>query len=227
MKYISTIAVLILCIILAGCTGTSPAAPAQAPPSAVPTTETLMKAPVPTAVPFPNALSLNEYAAFGNGNEQGKATVYGYSVKPYYDWTDPSWNSPAEQLAASQPLDLQRGYNRATPKDGNTFLFVYVRVQNTGTGTIFAPSAKQFVVSSNGKTYNYSSVHGSDVIINNVLPSQYLYQRGQRDPIEYILPGDTPVEGYLIFEIPAPFSPGTTYVVSNVNYQSQAAWKLD
>jgi hypothetical protein len=187
----------------------------------------VIKTPTPTPVPFPNALALNEYATFGDVKQQGKATVTGYGAKPTYGWTDPSWNSPSEQLDASQPLELQRGYNLETPQDGNTFLFVFVSVQNTGTETIFVPSAKQFVVFSDGKAYNYTSVHGSDVIIKGVSDSQYRFMRGQRDPIEYIQPGDnTKVEGYLIYEIPASFSPDRTYVASNLDYKNSAVWKL-
>jgi len=229
MKFIYTIAVfgvLFSVLLLSGCTSTPQQAPVQ---TAVPTTAVVMTSPTPTPVPFPNALSLNQYATFGNGEHQGKATVYRYQEKPDYSWTDPSWNSPSEQLAASDPLDVQRGYNLEKPKEGNTFLFVYVRVENTGTGTIYAPSNTQFVVVKDGKTYNYTSVHGSDVIISTVSDSQYRYMRGQRDPIEYIQPGDysnAKVEGYLIYEIPAPFSPDTTYVAGNLDYKNSAVWKL-
>lgn len=225
----AVLGILVIGLLFAGCTSSSPAnQPAYVSPTPLPTPAVVMKAPTAVADPFPGALALNEYVTFGNRNKLGKATVYGYTVKPTYDWTSPSWNSVHEQLDASAPLDLQRGYNRATPAAGNTFLFVYVRVQNIGSETIFAPSAKQFVVISRGNVYEYSPVAGSDVIINNVLESQYLYERGQRDPIESIQPGEsTRAEGYLIYEIPAPFQPGTTYVVSNVDYQKQAAWKLD
>lgn len=230
MKVIYTIAVfgvLFLVLLFAGCTSASP--PVQTPtavPTAVPTTAVVKLAPTQTADPFPDALALNEYATYGDQKYHGKATISGYNVKPTYSWTDPSWNSPREMLDASQPLELQRGYNLEKPQAGNTFLFVHVRVENTGQETIFAPSAKQFVVYSNGQTYSYSSVHGSNVIIAEVSDEQYRYQRGQRDPIEYIQPGDSPVEGYLIYEIPASFNPGTTYVVSNLDYKNSAVWKL-
>jgi hypothetical protein len=227
MKSIYTIAVfgvLIFALLFAGCTSTSP--PVQIP-TPVPTTTVAVIAPTQTAVPFPNALALNKNATYGSGNRQGTVNVYRYDVKPTYSWTDPSWNSAAEQLAASQPNDIERGYNLEKPQAGNTFLFVYLSVQNTGYDTIQAPAAKQFVVLSDGKAYNYTSVHGSEVIIDKVGDSQYLYMRGQRDPIEYIQPGDsTKVEGYLIYEIPASFSPSTTYVAANLDYKNSAVWKL-
>jgi hypothetical protein len=227
MKFIYTIAffgVLFFVLLFSGCTSTSPPVQTQ---TSVPTTAVVILSPTPTAVPFPNALALNEYATFGSGNEQGMATVYRYEVKPNYNWTSPSWNSPREQAAASGPFDVQYGYNIEKPKDGDTFLFIYVRVVNTGNKAVIAPSAKQFVVFSYGKAYNYSSVHSSDVIIDKVTGTQYDYQIGRGGTVGYIQPGESnKADGYLIYEIPAPFSPETTYVGCNLDYQNQAVWKL-
>ncbi|HUT38634.1 MAG TPA: DUF4352 domain-containing protein [Methanoregula sp.] len=224
MKFFYPIAVIgvLFCVILfSGCTSTSPPAPLPTP---VPTTAVVI--PTPTAVPFPDALALNEYATFGRGNEQGKATVYRFEVKPNYNWTSPSWNSPGEQ-AASQPLEIQHGYNMEKPHEGNTFLFVFVRIQNTGTIALNAPSAKQFVVISDGEAYSYSSVRSSDVVIDKVSLTQYDYQIGRGGTVGYIQPGESnKADGYLIYEIPAAFSPGTTYVASNLDYQTKAEWKL-
>jgi hypothetical protein len=186
-----------------------------------------MVSPTPTAVPFPNALVLNEYATFGSADMIGKATVYGYDIKPSYNWTSPSWNSPQEQGAASPPLGIQRGYTMEKPQEGNTFLFVYIRVTNTGKNAVYAPSAQQFVVSSNGTFHNYSPVHGADVIIDKVPGTQYDYQIGRGGTVGYVQPGESnTADGYLIYEVPATFSPTTTYVVSNLDYQNQAVWKL-
>ena len=227
MKFIYTIAVfgvLFFLLLFSGCTSTSP--PVQTP-TTMPTTAVVTLSPTPTAVPFPNAMAQNEYATFGSADKIGKATVYRYEVKPSYTWTSPSWNSPREQAAASPPLELQRGYNLEKPQEGNTFLFVYVRVMNAGINAVYAPSAKQFIVSSDRKMYSYSPVHSSDVIIDKVTGSQYDYQIGRGGTIGYIQPGESnKAEGYLIYEIPATFSPGTTYVVSNLDYQTSAAWKL-
>jgi hypothetical protein len=221
---ISFFGVLVLVLLFSGCTSTSP--PVQSPTS-VPTTAVVILSPTPTAVPFPNALALNEYASFGSGDEQGKATVYRYEIKPNYNWTSPSWNSLSQQAAASPPLELQRGYTTEKPGEGNTFLFAYVRVTNTGKNAVYAPSAKQFVVNSNGIIYNYSPVQSSDVTIDNVPGTQYDYQIGRGGTVGYVQPGESnSADGYLIYEIPATFSPATTYVVSNLDYQNQAAWKL-
>jgi Domain of unknown function (DUF4352) len=216
--------VLVLILLFSGCTSTSP--PVQVP-TPTPTTAVMTVSPTPTTVPFPDALALNEYATFGSGDMTGKATVYGYDVRPNYTWTSPSFNSPREQAAASPPLETQYGYNLEKPHEGNTFLFVSVRVTNTGKNAVYAPSAKQFVVNSNGTVYNYSPVHSSDVIINNVPGTQYDYQIGRGGTVGYIQPGESNyAEGYLIYEVPATFSPATTYVVSNLDYNNQAVWKL-
>jgi Domain of unknown function (DUF4352) len=227
MKIISTITffgLLVLVLVSSGCTTTSP--PVQSPTS-MPTTVAMILSPTPTAVPFPNALALNEYASFGSGDMIGKATVYGYDIKSMYNWTSPSWNSPGGQAAASQPLEPQHGYTSEKPQEDNTFLFVHVRVLNTGKNAVYAPSAKQFVVNSNGTLYNYSPVHGSDVIIDKVPGTQYDYQIGRGGVVGYIQPGESnAADGYLIYEVPANFSPKTTYIVSNLDYQNQAVWKL-
>ena len=184
---------------------------------------------VPTAEPYPAALGLDEYSCFGGEMKQAGATVYRYEIRPHYNWTSSSWNSPREQAAASLPLELQNGYNMEKPAEGNTFLFIFIRVENNGDRPAYAPSAKQFVVYSNGNMYNYTSVHSSDVVIDGVSGKQYDYQTGQQDgSVGYIQSGESNrAEGYLIYEIPAPFSPGTTYVVSNLDYQSKAEWILD
>jgi hypothetical protein len=113
------------------------------------------------------------------------------------------------------------------PQESNTFLFVYVRVLNPGKNAVYAPTAKQFVVNSNGTLYNYWPVQGSDVIIDKVPGTQYDYQIGRGGTVGYVQPGESnAAEGYLIYEIPATFSPNSTYVVSNLDYQNQAVWKL-
>jgi hypothetical protein len=231
MKPLHSIAIfglLFFILLFSGCTSTPPSVRTQ---TSVPATAAVILSSAPTVTPvavqFPSALALNQYSTFGSGKEQGKATVYRYEVKPSYNWTSPSWNSAREQAAASQPLELQRGYNVEMPQEGNTFLFVYVQVLNTGENAVYAPSAKQFVVFSGGKMYNYTSVHSSDVVIDKMSGTQYDYQIGRGGTVGYILPGESnKADGYLIYEIPALFSPNTTYVVSNLDYQNQAVWKL-
>jgi hypothetical protein len=216
-------------IVLAGCMSLS--MPVQAPisPGALAVPSPVLTA-VPTVVPYPNARELDEYTCFG-GDEMGQAaaTVYRYEIRPYYNWTSSSWNSPREQASASQPFELQNGYTMEKPGKGNIFLFIFIRVENDGARIAYAPSAKQFVVYNDGKMYNYSPVHSPDVIIDKVSGKQYGYQTGEQEgSVMYIQPGESNrADGYLIYEIPAPFSPGTTYVVSNLGSQDRAEWMLD
>ncbi|MEN6443938.1 MAG: DUF4352 domain-containing protein [Methanoregula sp.] len=232
MKFMYTtavIGVLFIALLFSGCTSTSQPVRLE---TTVPTTSIMTSSPTPTAYvtaseQYSNALALNQYATFGTGNEQGKATVNRYEVRPNYNWTAPSWNSPSEQAASSLPLELQRGYNTETPQAGNTFLFLYVTVQNTGSKDVYAPSPQQFVVMSNGKAYSYSSVHSSDVIIDHVNDKQYDYRIGTGGTGGFLLPGESnKAEGYLIYEVPASFSPSSTYVVTNLDYQNRAVWRL-
>jgi hypothetical protein len=223
---ITTFCLLFFVLLFAGCTSSSK--PVQTPS---PANAAVIPSPTLTAVPFPDALGLDQFAYFGGGNGQGSATVYRYEIKPNYNWTSSSWNSPREQAAASQPLDLQNGYNMEKPKDGNTFLFIFIRVKYIGTQAIHAPSGEQFVVYSDGKMYNYSPVHSSDVLIDKVSGTQYDNQIGQAGThggtLWDIPPSESNLaDGYLIYEIPASFSPGTTYVAGNLDNQNQAAWNL-
>lgn len=225
MKFFFTITALCLIffgLVFSGCTSSTQ--PVQAPLSSK---APLITSPVPTAVPYPEALDLNEYSCFGCENRAAGATVYRYEVRPYYNWTSPSWNSPREQAAASQPLELQSGYTMEKPGEGNTFLFIFIRVENVGALGVNVPLAKQFVVYSNGKMYNYTSVHSPDVIIDRVSGTQYGYQTGKDGNVGYIQPGESnQAEGYLIYEIPASFSPNTTYVVANLDNQNKEEWIL-
>jgi hypothetical protein len=232
MYAIAVFGVVFLLLLSMGCTSASP--PVQTP-TAAPTTAVVTQSPsltaIPTAAPtgviFPNPLALNEYATFGSADMIGKATVTGYEIKSSYDWLSPSWNSAHEKAATSNPLDVQPGYNTERPKDGNTFLFLNVRVENTGNKAVYAPSAHQFVVYIDGKMYSYSSVHSSDVIIDKKTGTQYDYQIGPGGVTGYVQPGESnKAEGYLIYEIPASFAPEKTFVISNLDNQNKAVWKL-
>jgi hypothetical protein len=75
--------------------------------------------------------------------------------------------------------------------------------------------------------YNYTSVHRPDVVIDRVSGTQYGYQTGQGGTVGYIQSGEgNRADGYLIYELPASFSPNTTYVVANLDNQNKAEWKL-
>lgn len=235
MKFSLTIVamgVLVLVLICSGCTSSADRTPLQTTsptPVIAPATATPTGTPVlaSAAVAYPEALAVGEYATFGSGTNQGKSTIYRYSINPTYNWTEPTFNSPHDQLAASEPNGIQRGYIIQTPENGNTFLFVYVRVIDTGTKSINVPSPSQFVVVNRGIAYNYTSVRSSGVVIDNVFENQYDYRLGTPGPVGDIQPGDSnKAEGYLIYEVPASILPQDTYVVANIDYQTRAVWRL-
>jgi hypothetical protein len=214
------IAALIAC---AGCTSTSPQ---TATPSPTVVITTVPPAAGPT--PYPGALALNQEAPFGIVGGNGTATVYKAEVRSTYNWASPSYNSPHEQLEAGESLyTTQQGYNTEKPKDGNTFLFVYVRLTNTGSERMAAPSPTQFVVNYNGNIYPYSSVRGSDVIVNSVRANQYDYQIGQGGVAGSILPGGgNAADGFLIYEVPATIDLTKAAMVITLDSGHQSAWKL-
>ena len=230
---IVAIGVLVLVLLCSGCTSPAQRAPLQtvSPTPVVIATATATSTATPTLAPaaaaYPDSLAVGQYATFGSGTNEGKATIYRYAINPTYTWTSPSFNSPRDQLAASQPNDVLFGDNTVKPKEGDTFLFVFVRVINTGTTTMYIPSPSQFVVVNGGTAYSYTSVRSSDVVINNVFVNQYDFQLGAPGVVGNIKPGDSnKADGYLIYEVPASISLQDTYVVANIDYQTQAVWRL-
>jgi hypothetical protein len=181
----------------------------------------------PTPVPYPDALKLDQQVPFGTGDQTGEATVYRTDVMQKYTWTSPSWNSPSEQAEAGSPLGTQHGYNTATPGPGNEFLFVFIKAASTGSGSAYAPSPQQCVVSIDGKTYAYQSVASDDVTISGVLQQQYDYLIGRGGTGGYILPGaSNAINGYLIYDVPAPVLVEKTYLICNLDQKTQAVWNL-
>jgi hypothetical protein len=219
------LATLILLTALSGCTGNAPAATpvTTVPPATVPPSPEL----TPTPDPFPDALPLNTPVPFGSGKKTGELTVTGSRVRPTFGWVDPSWNSPREQLESSDPLDTQKGYNTKSPQEGNTFLFVYLTAASTGTEAVWAPSPARIVVVSDGTTASYTPLASSQTVVDGEPGSQYDFQIGAGGTGGYIQPGKSnTVKGFLIYEVPASFSPETTYVVANADAQTQGVWKL-
>ncbi|HOX35678.1 MAG TPA: hypothetical protein P5217_03535 [Methanoregulaceae archaeon] len=219
---------LVAAVCLAGCTGTSPqGTPLPTTPATVATPlPTTMASPGPTPDPFPDALSPGTNVPFTGGTGQGTATVYRYLVKSGYTWASPSWNSPREQTT-TDVLGVGFGYNTATPREGNVFLFVFLRVASIGSGAVYAPSPAQFTVSFNGTSYPYSSVQGPDVTIDTVTGTQYDYLLGYGGTGGYVQPGESnQADGFLIFEVPAGFVPERTYVIGNLDPKTRAVWRL-
>lgn len=210
-------------IAIAGCTGTTPQTVTPTP-VVVTTTAT----PVPEPTTYPGALALNTEVPFGIAGYNGTATVYKAELRSTYQWASPSFNSPHEQEEAGDTLyTTQKGYNTEKPKDGNTFLFVYVRLANIGSQRMVAPSPNQFIVDYSGKTYPYRSVQGSDVTVSTVRVTQYDYLIGKGGVAGFIMPGSSnAADGFLIYEVPATIDLTKAAMVITLDSGHQSAWKL-
>ncbi|NLD57203.1 MAG: DUF4352 domain-containing protein [Methanomicrobiales archaeon] len=218
-------AVVVLLAAVCGCTGTAPPAPAETP-TVVPAAETTLQ-PTPAPDPFPDALALNTPVAFGSGKKTGEITVTGSTFRPTFSWTDPSWNSPREQLESADPLEIRKGYNTRTPQDGNTFLFVYLKVEGTGEEAVYAPAPSQIVIVSHGTTASYKTLASGQTIVDGEPGSQYDFLIGTGGSGGYVQPGKSnAVRGFLIYEVPAAFPVETLYVVANADATTQGVWRL-
>lgn len=214
--------VIAVVLVICGCTGTAPQAPTPAP------LITTSATPVPEATLYPGALALNTEVPFGIAGRNGTATVYKAELRSTYQWSSPSFNSPRDQEKAGDSLfATQKGYNTEKPKDGNTFLFVYVRLANTGTENIVVPSPHQFIVHADGKTYAYSPVMGSDVTVSSVRVGQYDYQIGRGGVAGSLQPGaSNAADGFLIYEVPAAIDLSKAAMVITLDPEHTSAWKL-
>jgi hypothetical protein len=213
---------LVLLLFSCGCTREQNA-PLVATTPVIPATAS----PFPTVNPYPDAKPLNAAAAFGSGDMTGTATITKYVQKQNYNWTSPSWRSPRQQATYAPPLEVQQGFNTEKPADGNRFLFIFFKVTNTGTKAIFAPSPKQIVVAGGGNFYSYHPVADADVTIDGISGRQYDYLIGTGGTGGYIQSGGSNMaEGYLIYEVPDTLSPDQLYVVANLDYRTQAEWRL-
>jgi len=230
MKAAHILGILVIAIALifcAGCTNSQPAPLQPVPDTTAPTMAVTIVTPVPTATPYPNALAMNQLATFGKNDRTGTATVYKVNLVPDYSYSDPTFNSPHVQPQAGDALGTQRGYNTQEPAAGNAFLFVFVRLANTGTKGLVAPSPGQFIVSYDGKSYSYSSVIDSAVTLANIRVPQYDYTIGKGGVSGNINPGDSnSVDGFLIYEVPAGIDLTKAALVVRLDADNQDAWAL-
>ncbi len=209
----------------AGCTSTSQTAATPAPTTqSVAVTTTV---PLAAATPYPGALSPGTLAPFGIGGKNGTATMYKADLRPEYTWTSPSFNSASEQKLTGEALGTQKGYNTQQPAEGNAFLFVWVRLADTGTGSIVAPSPAQFTVNYKGRDYSYRSLTGSDVTVGSVRGTQYDYLIGKGGVSGYIQPGESnAADGFLIYEVPASIDLARAYMIVTLDAQHTSVWQL-
>lgn len=222
VNYLILFCILVILLATSGCTSTQ--SQTTTPPPIVTTTAT----PSPEPTPYPGALALNEQVPFGIAGRNGTATMYKAELRSSYQWSSPSYNSPRDQEKAGESLfATQHGYNTEKAQDGNTFLFAYVRLENTGKENIVVPSPHQFIVHYDGRTYAYSSVTGSDVTVSSVRVSQYDYQIGRGGVAGSLQPGQSnAADGFLIYEVPATIDLSKAAMVIVLDPEHTAAWKL-
>ena len=101
-----------------------------------------------TSIPIKDALSLGEIYQYGDSHHHIKVTVYDEKVLPYYFWW---W------------IDYNR-FVQSMPATGNSYLVVYLRVENTGDQSAVIPTADTFTVGYNGNSYTRLPYMNTSVI---------------------------------------------------------------
>jgi hypothetical protein len=228
---------LVLLMATAGCTGTNPTADKMTQPSATtvpataaPTT-TDQPTPTPAPDPFPQALSLGQSFPFGNGSVASRGTVYRYWMNETYHWLN--------------NLDNHYYTSPDRPKPGYKYLFVFVRMENTGTTRVWYPPSENIAVHFNGNTYLPDPSHflpdkatneqDAPVLIREV---QFFQKQDHSEYIEdfgyshgtnpdFLYPGaSNALDGYIIYQVPDSLSADAAYVDIPFNGQDRGIWKL-
>jgi phosphate transport system permease protein len=138
-------------------------------------------------IPVKDALSLGESYQYGDATRTVEATVYDYTVLPFYFWWFIDYNRFVQEI----------------PHAGNLYLVVFVRIENTGTNSALVPSAEKIQISNNGKTYSHEPYFNTSVLSSSQreyysdhyqqLPYQWVRELGQ-DKRDYAF-----LTGYNIF----------------------------
>jgi hypothetical protein len=210
---------LVIAALLAGCgeratravpvtPGVTPEIPGTTPEQATTVPETT---PVPTtpAEPFPGALSLGTPFKYGREDIAMEVTVYRVRVMDEYDWWSPQWGK----------------YWNTSPKEGNHFIFAFVRFIDRGTTRARLPSPSMFVLHAGGTSYLETTDRDNSLRIKDIDVKQYEYfferTAGWIDPAE-----SNQVEGFLLYEVPEDVTPEKAYLGAIFSSQSEAVWKL-
>jgi len=124
-------------------------------------------------VPVKDALSLHEYYTYSDGPRSIRATVYDTMVLPFYFWW---W------------IDYNR-FVQSTPAAGNSYVVVFVRVENIGDQSAIIPSGDQFNLTYKGMSYSRLPYFNTSVLSSwqanyylthfNTLPYQWIREIGQ------------------------------------------------
>ncbi|MFZ2074592.1 MAG: phosphate ABC transporter permease PstA [Methanoregula sp.] len=157
---------------------TTPEIAAESTPAPLPSPTQPLTAEVSStgpAVPVKNALNLGESYWYGDNNRPCLVTIYNVTVLPFYFYWDMDWNR----------------FVRVTPvSSGDTFLVIFIRIEDTGNMSAIVPSADEFNVTYNGQSYFHEPYFDTSVLdqneINiytanfNAMPYQWIREIGQQ-----------------------------------------------
>jgi len=133
------------------------------------------KVPVQKAFIQPNALAIGQTYVYGDSDHQIQAKVYNVTLLPFYFW----WYIDYNKFVAQQP------------DDGDQFLVVHLRFENTGTMSALVPSAELLPVVYGDTIYTHQPYFNTSVLsdyqrqqyggVNEAakLPYQWIRELGQ------------------------------------------------
>jgi hypothetical protein len=119
-------------------------------------------------IPVKDALSLGESYQYGDVTRTVEATVYDYTVLPFYFWWFIDYNRFVQQI----------------PHTGNSYLVVFIRSENTGTNSALVPSAEKIQISNNGKTYSHEPYFNKSVLSSSQI--QYYSDHYEQLPYQWV-----------------------------------------
>jgi hypothetical protein len=215
--WITSIIILNIAFLLmtAGCVGSqateSPLPSADQPISTQSTAVITTTIPV---IPVPEeAVKMGSSATFGSDKvNPATVTVQRYALWDRYEWKNTFWGNH---------------FFNTTPKDGNMFLVLFVKLTNPGSKPVYAPSPSQFVVNGNGNTYRYSPIDDPTLWINGTDRKQIDYEVVEARPDRYLNPDpNNAINGYIIYEVPKTFDPSQGYVELNLMGTKTVDWEF-
>ena len=143
-------------------------------PSSAPSSASQVSSPGST-VPVKNALDVGESYWYGDNSRPCLATIYNATTMPLYFYWDVDWNRFVQVTPAS---------------NGDTFLVIFIRIEDTGNMSAIVPPAAQYVVYYKGQGYynepyfDTSVLDANEISIYtanfNLLPYQWIREIGQQ-----------------------------------------------
>jgi hypothetical protein len=119
-------------------------------------------------IPVKDALSVGESYRYGDATRTCEATVYDYTVLPFYFWWLMDYNRFVQQV----------------PSKGNSYLVVFIRIENTGTNSALVPSAEKIQITNKGKTYSHEPFFNTSVLSSYQI--DYYSDHYERLPYQWV-----------------------------------------